>query len=328
MPFRALMLNQVEGQTHAGFTELPETDLTEGDVLVKVAYSSLNYKDALAVTGAGKVIRRFPIVPGIDLAGAVVESASPGFQPGDPVILTSCEAGETSWGGYAQMARVRAEWLIPLPQALTLEQAMGIGTAGFTAMMAVMALEAHGCRPGSGEVVVTGACGGVGSLAIAILAARGYAVTASTGRPHLHEYLSALGAGAIIDRDALAPPPKPLQKEQWAGAVDNVGGEALAAILSTMARGGSVALCGLAGGHELHTTVYPFILRGVNLLGINSATAPRAQRLEVWARLVRDLPLALLDRVVQVAPLSDILDLSRQMLAGRVRGRVVIDVNA
>lgn len=327
--FRALVLNQIDKKTHAEFEELPINALPEGDVLVKVAYSTLNYKDGLAVTGMGRIVRHFPMVAGIDFSGTVEESDSPDFQPGDQVVLTGWGVGEKHWGGYAQMARVKSKWLVPLPEGLTPKQAMGIGTAGFTAMMCVMALEANGCRPESGEVVVTGASGGVGSTAVAILANLGYNVVASTGRTALHDYLKSLGASDIIERSELARTSKrPLESGRWAGAVDTVGGDTLATVLRTMAYNGAVAACGLAGGHHLNTTVLPFILRGVRLIGIDSVMCPKAQRLEIWSRLATDLPTEALEETMQVAPLSEVPALSAAILKGQVRGRTVIDVNA
>lgn len=325
--FKALVLDQKDGVVQASLRELPKDSLPEGEVLVLVAYSSLNYKDGLAVTGQGKIVRQYPMVPGIDLAGIVEKSLSPLFNPGDPVILTGWGIGERHWGGYAQAARVKADWLLPLPQGLSLKQAMGIGTAGLTAMLSVMALEERGMKPDGREVVVTGAAGGVGSVAVAILARLGYQVVASTGRPEAHEYLKGLGARRILDRKALsAPSDKPLESERWAGAVDTVGGETLAALLRTMAYGTSVAACGLAGGSRLQTTVFPFILRGVSLLGIESSLAPRERRQAAWARLVLDLPLESLDRMIQVVPLEDIPRLSQDILRGQVRGRIVVDL--
>jgi acrylyl-CoA reductase (NADPH) len=296
---------------------------------VRVAYSSLNYKDGLAVTGRPGVIRKYPMVPGVDFAGTVEESSSPQFKPGDEVVVTGCGTAEVFWGGYAQWARLDAEFLAPLPKGLTLQQAMGVGTAGFTAMMAVMALEEHGLKPGGREVLVTGAAGGVGSVAIAILGKLGYSVAASTGRPALHDYLRELGASKIINRADLATPSrKPLEDQLWAAAIDNVGGDTLAGLLRSMELHGSVASCGLAGGAALNTTVYPFILRGVNLLGIDSARMSNARRREIWARVVRDLPTNLLDRMIQTEPLNQIFSLSEQILRGEIRGRVVVDVNA
>ena len=325
--FIALTVSQVESHTEARFEQLPASALPEGEVLVKVTCSSLNYKDALAVTGRGKVIRRFPMVPGIDLAGTVLESASSAFRPGDQVIANGCGLGEWHWGGFGQLARLPAEWLLPLPQGLTLQQAMGIGSAGIAAMLCVTTLEAHGCRPESGEVVVTGAAGGVGSLAVAILAQLGYTVVAATGREECHAYLKSLGAAHIVARSELArPPQKPLETARWAGAIDNVGGDTLATLLSTMRPGCSVTAVGLAGGHELHTTVYPFILRGVNLLGINAAALSAPQRRHIWDRLGRHLPLTVLERIMQLAPLDRVLELSQRLLAGQIQGRLVIEI--
>lgn len=326
--FRALVLDQQDGAVVAAIQELRTDALPEGDVLVAIAYSSLNYKDGLAVTGQGRIVRSYPFVPGIDMAGTVVESQSPAFQPGDQVVLTGWGVGERHWGGYAQLARVRSDWLVPLPPGMDLKQAMGIGTAGFTAMLCVMALEERGLVPGGREVVVTGASGGVGSVAVALLARLGYHVVASTGRAELHAYLRDLGARAIIGREALASPGKPLESERWGGAVDTVGGDTLAGLLRAMAYGTSVAACGLAGGSALNTTVFPFILRGVSLLGVDSVMCPQERRRAAWARLARDLPRDVLERIVQVAPLADVPALSRQILAGQVRGRIVIDVNA
>jgi acrylyl-CoA reductase (NADPH) len=326
--FRALVLDQQDDAVTATIQELPTDALPEGDVLVAIAYSSLNYKDGLAVTGQGRIVRSYPFVPGIDMAGTVVESQSPAFRPGDQVVLTGWGVGERHWGGYAQLARVRGEWLVPLPPGMDPKQAMGIGTAGFTAMLCVMALEERGLAPGGRPVVVTGASGGVGSIAVALLARLGYHVVASTGRAELHAYLTDLGAREIIGREALASPGKPLESERWGGAVDTVGGDTLAGLLRAMAYGTSVAACGLAGGSALNTTVFPFILRGVSLLGIDSVMCPQERRRAAWARLARDLPRNALERIVQVAPLAEVPALSRQILAGQVRGRIVIDVNA
>ncbi len=325
--FRAVLLEQsAEGQVTAAFRDLPVTDLPEGEVLVKVAYSSLNYKDGLAITGKAPIARRYPMVAGIDLAGTVIESSAAEFRPGDRVIGTGNELGERHWGGYAGLARVRAGWLVPCPPELSLQQAMGIGTAGFTAMQAVLALEAHDITPASGEIAVTGAGGGLGSLAVAILARLGYTVVAVTGRPQLANRLRWLGAASILDRAELAEPQRPLDKARWAGAVDSVGGGPLAALLSQTQPGGSIAACGLAASPELHTTVYPFILRGVNLLGIYSVILPPEERARVWGRLVTDLPLAKLETLMVVEPLSAIFDLAAQIVAGQIAGRVVIDV--
>ncbi len=327
--FTALLVEKEGDKQQASLKELQPDALPEGDVLVRVAYSSLNYKDGLAVTGQGPIIRKFPLVPGIDLAGVVEESASPDYQPGDKVILTGWGIGERYWGGYTQLNRVKSEWLVPLPQGLTLEQAMGIGTAGFTAMLCVLALEAHGCTPDSGDVVVTGAAGGVGSIAVAVLGKLGYTVIASTGRAETHDYLTSLGASDFIDRSVLGEPSKrPLESTRWAGAVDTVGGETLASLLKSMNVGASVAACGNAGGVALNTTVFPFILRGVNLLGIDSVMCPVGLRRQAWQRLSQDLPKAALASMTQVAPLSQVQALSEQILQGQVRGRMIIDVNS
>lgn len=325
--FRALVLEQVDGGVRASFRDLTTDELPPGEVLVEIAYSSLNYKDGLAVTGRGRVVRSYPMVPGIDLAGTVLESRSDAYRPGDAVVLTGWGVGERYWGGFAQRARVSAGWLTPLPAGMTPRHAMAIGTAGFTAMLSVMALEEHGLTPGEREVLVTGASGGVGSVAVALLAGRGYNVTASTGRVEAHDYLRALGARQIVDRAELSAPGKPLESERWAGAVDTVGGEALAAALRAMAYGASVAACGNAGGAALNTTVFPFILRGVSLLGVESVMCPHDRRRAAWERLARELPTETIERIAQVAPLSDVPALSEQIVDGQVRGRIVVDVN-
>jgi acrylyl-CoA reductase (NADPH) len=327
--FRALLLEQgaAPDAVTASIRALPLSELPAGEVRIAVAYSSLNYKDALAVTNRGRIIRRFPMVPGIDLAGRVEESSAPGFRPGDPVLVTGWGIGERTWGGYAEQARVAADWIVPLPDGMTLKHAMGIGTAGFTAMLCVMALEERGVAPGGREVVVTGASGGVGSIAVALLARLGYPVVASTGRASTHDYLRALGAKEIIDRGALAGASnRPMESERWGGAVDTVGGETLAGLLRSMAYYGTVAACGLAGGSNLSTTVIPFILRGVALVGVESVLCPTPRRRAAWARLARDLPAALLDRIVQVAPLEQVPGLCEDLLAGRLQGRVVVEV--
>lgn len=327
--FKALVLTEADGAVRSEIKELSDSDLPDGDVLVSIAYSSLNYKDGLAVTGKGRVVRHYPMVPGIDFAGTVEESRSPEWKPGDRVILTGWEVGEKYWGGFAQKARARVEWLVPLPDGMSLEQAMGYGTAGFTAMLCVMALEEHGLTPGEHPVIVTGAGGGVGSVAVALLARLGHHVAASTGRPELHDYLAGLGAKEIVDRSAIAKPSgRPLESERWAGAVDTVGGDTLAALLPAMRAGSSVAACGVAGGPTLNTTVFPFILRGVSLLGINSVFVPLEQRRAAWERLARDIPADTLARITQTVPLADVPAMSEEILAGRVRGRVVVDVRA
>lgn len=327
--FKAFLVTQQDGKFAGSFEDVAREALPPGEVLVRVAYSSLNYKDGLAVTGKPGVIRKFPMVPGVDFAGVVEESSSESFHPGDEVVVTGCGTSETMWGGYAEYARLNAEFIVPLPKGMTLVQSMGIGTAGFTAMQAVMALEHEGMKPGGREVVVTGAAGGVGSVAIAILSHLGYKVTASTGRTQLVEYFKQLGASELIDRAALSAPSKRrLETARWGAAIDNVGGDTLAGILRQMAAGGSVASCGLAGGAALTTTVFPFILRGVNLLGINSVNVPNARRREIWARIMRDLPMSLLDKTITMAPFDKLVPLGEQILAGKIRGRIVININA
>lgn len=328
MPLRALVLDKTDDGVAADVRELEEAQLPEGDVLVRVAYSSLNYKDGLAVTGKGKVVRGdYPFIPGIDLVGTVETSESGDYAPGDEVIVTGWGIGEEHWGGYAQKQRVRSEWLVPLPEGMTPKEAMAIGTAGFTAMLAVMALEARDVRPGSGEVVVTGASGGVGSIAVAILGRLGYDVVASTGSETAHGYLKGLGAARIIHRDELGQGPRrPLDSARWAGGIDTVGSATLAAMLSQTSRHGSVAACGLAGGSELNTTVFPFILRGVSLLGIDSNTCPADVRRTAWGRLARDLPKEALAALTQTIPLTDVPAMSEEILKGHVQGRVVVAV--
>ena len=329
MEFRALLVEKkADGSVASAITMLGEDRLPAGgDVTVRVAYSTVNYKDGLCITGGGGLVRTYPHVPGIDFSGVVESSADPRFQPGDPVVLTGWRVGEVWWGGYAQKARVKADWLVPLPAGLTLRQAMAIGTAGFTAMLAVMALEAQGLSPDKGEVLVTGAAGGVGSVATAILAKRGYRVAAVTGRPEQEAYLRSLGAGRIVPRAELADAPtRPLDKELWAGAIDNVGGAMLARVLTQMAYGASVAAVGLAGGADLPTTVIPFLLRGVNLLGIDSVMKPYPDRLKAWERLAQDLPLDKLEAMITPATLEDLPRLGADILKGQVKGRVVVSL--
>ncbi len=327
--FKALVLEQQNGEVQATIQTLTKDALPEGEVLVAVAYSGLNYKDGLALTGQGRIVRSYPMVPGIDFAGTVVESSSPDYKPGDEVVLTGWWVGERYWGGYAQMARVKAEWLVPLPAGLSLQQAMSIGTAGLTAMLCVMVLEEHGMTPTmEREVLVTGSAGGVGSVAVALLANLGYKVVAATGRAETHEYLRSLGAHDMLDRTVLSAPGKPLESERWGAAVDTVGGDTLAGVLRSMAQGGSVAACGNAGGIALNTTVIPFILRGVNLLGVESVLCPQPRRRAAWARLASDLPKAAFDPITQVVALEEIPELGRQILKGQVRGRVVVDLQA
>ena len=329
MSFKAILLEEAGGKVSGAVRTLEDGQLPQGDVTVAIEYSTLNYKDGLVLGGLGRLVRQYPHVPGIDFAGTVEESSSKRFKRGDKVVLTGWRVGEVHWGGYAQKARVMGEWLIPLPEGLTTLQAMGIGTAGFTAMLAVMALEEHDVRPDSGEVIVTGAAGGVGSVAVAILAKLGYAVAASTGRAETHDYLRSLGASSIVERATLSDKPtKPILSERWAGGIDTVGSNTLANVLAQIRYRGSVAACGLAGGNDLPTTVLPFIIRGVNLLGIDSVMCPTARREEAWRRLARDLPLKKLDAMIRKIALADALSLGPQILKGQVRGRTVIDVTA
>src|SRR5579872_6283327 len=329
--FKAVFAEQIEGKPKISIQQIDRARLPASplgsDVLVRVHYSDLNYKDGLAVTGRPGVIRKYPIILGIDLSGVVEESSSPDWKPGDEVVVTGSGLSETAWGGYAELASVDAHNLVRLPKGLTLRQSMAIGTAGFTAMQCVIELERHGVAAG-GEVLVTGAAGGVGSIAVAILAKLGYRVAASTGRPELHAYLRSLGASEILDRSALAAPSqRPLESERWAGAVDTVGGDTLAAIVRALVANGSVAACGIAGGAALNTTVYPFILRGAKLLGVNSVYVSRSDRLLIWDRLTRDLPLPLLDSMTLEAPLEAVFDLGEKIIAGAIRGRTVIRIS-
>lgn len=318
--FRALMVRQEGGGTKAALERIAEDQLPPGDTDIDVTYSSLNYKDGLAVTGRGKVIRGFPMVPGIDLAGTVRGT-------GEQVIVTGWGIGEKHWGGYAERARVLRGWTVPVPDGLNLRQSMVIGTAGFTAMLSMMALEEHALERGA-DVIVTGAAGGVGSVAVALLSARGYRVTAVSGRPRLIQYLRELGAADVVGREAILDIKKPLASEKWAGAVDTVGGQMLASLLAAMRARSSVAACGLAGGADLPATVHPFILRGVNLLGIDSNTCPVERRQSAWQRLARELPKEKLDRIATEIPLSEVPAWSEKILDGEVRGRVVVDVRA
>ncbi len=329
--FKALMVDKADdGAVTQRVVEIGEDRLPEADVLVDVAWSTLNYKDGLCLIGGGGLVRSYPHVPGIDFAGVVAESADPRFKPGDAVVLTGWRVGEIWWGGYAQRARVKGDWLVKLPEGLTARQAMAVGTAGFTAMLAVMALEAHGLEPGDGPVLVTGAAGGVGSVATAILARLGHEVAAVTGRrAETESYLRDLGAHEILTREEMGEPPaRPLDRERWAGCVDAVGGPMLARALSQMKMRASVAAVGLAGGANLETTVIPFLLRGVNLLGIDSVMQPLEAREQAWGRIARELPMAALEAMTQEARLADLPELGAAILKGGVRGRVVVDVNA
>ncbi len=327
--FRALVLQENQNRVTASIEELSETQLPDGDVDIAVEYSSLNYKDGMILKGLGRLVHQYPHVPGVDLAGTVMESRSHLFHSGDRVVLTGWHVGERHWGGYAQKARVKGDWLLPMPESLTTKQAMAIGTAGVAATLAVMALEDHGLAPDKGEVLVTGATGGVGSLALLLLAARGYNTAAVTGRAELHGYLKSLGATTIVDRHALSQSsPRPLESERWVGCVDAVGGTVLARALAQMRYGSSIAAVGLAGGNKLDTTVLPFLLRGVNLLGIDSTLCPVARRKQMWARLAHELPLDKLDALTSMARLAELPRLADEILMGRVRGRVVVDVSA
>ncbi|MCA3596006.1 MAG: oxidoreductase [Methylobacterium sp.] len=329
MGFEALLVDKLaDGRVNAMVTTLEESALPpEGNVTVRVEYSTVNYKDGLCITGGGGLVRSYPHVPGIDFAGMVEASDDARYKPGDKVVLTGWRVGEIWWGGYAEKARVKADWLVPLPAGLTTRQAMAVGTAGFTAMLAVMALEAHGLAPAKGEVLVTGAAGGVGSVATAILAKRGYQVAAVTGRPEQEDYLRGLGASRIVPRAELADAPaRPLDKETWASCIDNVGGTMLARVLSQMKYNGSVAAVGLAGGANLPTTVIPFLLRGVNLLGIDSVMKPYADRIIAWKRIAEDLPLDKLEAMIVPAKLHDLPELGKAILAGQTRGRVVVEI--
>ncbi|CDH43198.1 acrylyl-CoA reductase (NADPH) [Candidatus Contendibacter odensensis] len=326
--FKAILIDKTEAGYQARLQDINEAQLPEGDVIVRIAYSTINYKDGLAITGQSPVVRRFPMIPGIDFAGAVEASDHPSWQVGDPVILNGWGVGETHWGGLAQKVRVKGDWLVSLPTALTSRQAMMIGTAGYTAMLCVQALEKHGIQPEDGEILVTGAGGGVGSIAIALLSTLGYSVVASSGRSGEADYLKALGAAEIIDRAALSAPGKPLAKERWAGAVDAVGSHTLANVCASLNYRGAVAACGLAQGMDFPSSVAPFILRGVTLYGIDSVMAPLAVRQEAWARLARDLDPTKLNLIgAQDISLSQAIQAGQDILAGKIRGRVVVDVN-
>ena len=328
--FRALVVEKEEqGQTSASVQQIGEDRLPEGNVTVAVEYSTVNYKDGLCIGPGGGLVRTYPHVPGIDFAGTVESSDDDRYKPGDKVVLTGWRVGEVHWGGYAEKARVSADWLVPLPDGLTTRQAMAVGTAGFTAMLAVMALEDHGLTPGAGEVLVTGAAGGVGSVATAILSKLGYEVAGVTGRPETAEYLKGLGATRIVPREEIAETVKrPLEAETWAGCVDAVGGAMLARVLGQMKYGSSVAAVGLAGGAGLPATVIPFLLRGVNLLGIDSVMQPYDNRVRAWGRIAEDLPMDKLEAMIVEAGLGDLPKLGADILKGQVRGRVVVDVTA
>jgi acrylyl-CoA reductase (NADPH) len=324
--FKAMVIDKTDAGQNVGIRDFNDADLMDGDVTVRVSHSTLNYKDGLALTGKAPVVRRFPMIPGVDLAGIVEASSNPEFKPGDAVVLNGWGLGETHLGAYAEKVRVKGDWLIPLPTGLTRQQAMAVGTAGYTAMLCLMALERHGLRPDSGPAIVTGAVGGVGSVAVALLAKAGWHVIASTGRPEEADYLKGLGATEILDRAELASPGRPLGKERWAAGVDTVGTTALANVLSMTKYGGAVAACGLAGGMDLPTTVAPFILRNVSLLGVDSVMAPKALRLEAWNRIARELDHDKLTAMTSTIPLDGVLEAGREIVAGRIKGRVVVEI--
>ena len=325
--FNGILITKDEAGYQARLQAIDDAVLQEGDVTVSVEWSTLNYKDGLAITGKAPVVRRFPLIPGIDFAGTVSESRNPAWKIGDKVILNGWGVGETHCGGLAEVARIKGEWLVPLPKQFSTRQAMAIGTAGYTAMLCVLALEKHGIKAGDGDILVTGANGGVGSVAIALLAKLGYRVVASTGRVAEAEHLKVLGASEVIDRNELSAPGKPIGKERWAGVVDTVGSHTLANACATTRYRGAVAACGLAGGMDFPATVAPFILRGVTLYGIDSVMAPLSVRQEAWARLAHDLATSKLDAMTKEIGLGEVLETAGQLMAGQVRGRVIVDVN-
>jgi acrylyl-CoA reductase (NADPH) len=324
--FRAIRIDKLDKGTSAAFVDFDESEMMDGDVTVRVTHSTLNYKDGLAITGKSPVVRRFPMIPGIDFSGIVETSATSSFKSGDAVVLTGFGVGEQHLGGFAQKARVKSDWLVPLPAGLSSEQAMAIGTAGFTAQLCVMALEKHGAKPTDGPVLVTGAAGGVGSIAVALLKKAGWHVIASTGRPEEADYLKRIGADEIIARQELSEPGRPLGKERWAAAVDSVGSHTLANVLAQTKYRGAVAACGLAQGLDLPATVAPFILRGVALLGVDSVQCPRDERLAAWQRLARDLDKDLLGMMTTHVAFSRTMDVAQEIVAGKVRGRIIIDM--
>lgn len=325
--FKAILIEKDDAGYRAGLRDVDPEGLPEGDVTLAVEYSSLNYKDGLAITGRGPVVRRFPMIPGIDVAGRVEQSAHPDFAPGDPVVVNGWGLGESRWGGLAQKARVQGDWLVPLPAGFSARQAMAIGTAGYTAMLCVMTLERHGVAPDQGPVLVTGAAGGVGSVAVALLGKLGYEVHASTGRASEADYLKGLGAAEIIDRAELSGPGKPLGQQRWAGAVDTVGSQTLANVLAALRYRGTVAACGLAQGMDLPATVAPFILRAVTLAGVESVYCPMPERLEAWKRLERELEIEKLEELTQEIGLEETLSAAEAIIGGQVRGRLVVNVN-
>lgn len=325
--FKAILIDKIGEQIEPRLTELEKSSLPDGDVTVRVSYSTLNYKDGLAITGKAPIVRSFPMVPGIDFSGVVEESSNPRFKPGDAVILNGFGVGEGHWGGLAGYARVKGDWLIPLPAGMSASHAMALGTAGYTAMLCVMALEKQGVTPGKGEILVTGAGGGVGGVALLILSHLRYQVAASTGRPEEAEYLKGLGAKTIIPRDELSKPGRPLQTARWAGAIDSVGSHTLANVCAQMQDDGVVTACGLAQGMDFRTTVAPFILRGVILVGINSVYRPLADRIEAWRRLAEEIDFAKLDGMTRTIALADAIGAARDLIGGKIRGRLIVDVS-
>lgn len=324
--FRAVVIDKTEAGQQVAIRDFDDADLMDGDVTVRVTHSTVNYKDGLAITGKAPVVRRFPMIPGVDFAGIVERSSHPEFKAGDAVVLNGWGVGETHLGAYAERARVKGDWLIPLPTGIDAAQAMAIGTAGYTAMLCLMALQRHGLTPVRGPAIVTGAAGGVGSVAVALLSGAGWHVIASTGRPQEADYLKSLGAAEILARDQLEGPPRPLGKERWAAGIDTVGSTTLANVLSMTSYGGAVAACGLAGGMDLPSSVAPFILRGVALLGVDSVMAPKALRVEAWDRLARELDFGKLAAMTTTVSLDRVLEAARDIVAGKVRGRLVVQV--
>lgn len=325
--FKAILINKDDQGYRAQLSDVDESTLPDGDVRVKVHYSTLNYKDGLAITGKGPIVRQFPMIPGIDLTGEVIESKSPEFKIGDLVILNGWGVGESHWGGLAQLARVKSEWLIPLPKAFTPKQSLAIGTAGYTAMLCIMALQRHGLKPSDGEILVTGAAGGVGSFAISLMHQLGFTVVASSGRPEEAPYLKSLGATEVIDRASLSQPGKPLAKERWAGVIDSVGSHTLANACAATKANGAVAACGLAQGMDFPATVAPFILRGITLYGINSVTQPKQRRIEAWDQLASLCKPDQLMTIAKEISLGESIQCAENLIEGKVRGRVIVDVN-
>lgn len=324
--FNAILIRKDSDKQSVEHVELARGDLMDGDVTVEVSHSTVNYKDGLVLTGRAPVVRKFPMIPGVDLAGTVEESSNPNFKAGDKVILNGFGLSETHYGGYSELARVKGEWLVPLPQEFTPAQAMAIGTAGYTAMLSVLALEDAHVIPSKGAIVVTGAAGGVGSVAVSLLSKLGYRVIASTGRSEEGDYLKSLGAAEVIPRAELAGEPRMLGKERWAGAIDSVGSNTLANVIASTSYGGAVAACGLAGGMNLPTSVAPFILRGVSLLGIDSVQMPRPRRIQAWNRLARDLDVNKLAEMTRTIKLSNVREAAENILAGKIRGRLVVEI--